>query len=394
MKYWRGYLTAAIFAALSWVLMQFGKNYQQLVDIIYPYVTRFLQGMLADWTAGVDFLVWQAILVVALILILATVVLMIIFRWNFVQWLGWVLAAASVVFCLHTGIYGINYYAGDLADDIRLEVVEPTQKQLEATTVYFRDQANALASRLPRDDNGDVIYPEFEELAEMAGDGFKTLTYEKLYSVFAGSTVPVKKLGWADLYTSMGISGVTMPLTGEAAVNPQTPVMALPFTMCHEMAHRMSIAREDDANFAAFLASQANDSLYFQYSAYYMAYRYCINALSSVDANAASRIRLDVNDDLYHDLAVYDQHYSSNRNTTATQIANTANDTYIKVSGDEQGTASYGAVCDQLVNWYLSTFHVEVEEEDAPPKFDPMDESQVDLSDLPGYAGTAPSEGQ
>ena len=391
MKYWRGYLTAAIFAALAWVLAQFGKNYNQLVDLIYPYVTRFAQGMLADWTSSVDFLVWQALVVAAVVIALATVVLMIIFRWNFIQWVGWVLAVVSLVFCLHTGFYGVNYYAGALADDIRLEVVEPSKRELELTTIYFRNEANRLADKLPRDEQGGVIYPDFEKLAQQAGDGFQTLTHDHLYSVFAGSTLPVKKLGWADLYTSMGISGMTIALTGEAAVNPQTPVMALPWTMCHEMAHRMSIAREDDANFAAFLASQANESYFFQYSAYFMAYRYCISAMAGVDSTVASRIRVDVNTNLAHDLAAYDNHYNSNRNEAASQLADTANDTYLKVSGDEQGAASYGAVTYHLVSWYLQTFHVEAEPEETVPKFDPFDETQVDLSGLRGYE-TTPSE--
>ena len=392
MKYWRGYLTAAIFAGLSWILMQFGKSYSQLVDIIYPYVTRFLQTMLAEWTGGVDYLVWQALLITFLLVVLATLVLLVIFRWNLVQWLGWVLAAASVVFCLHTGMYGLNYYAGDLTDDICIEMVTPTQKQLEHATIYFRDQANALAKQVSRDAQGELQSPGFEELAQMAGEGFEKLTYDKLYSVFAGSTLPVKKLGWADMYTSMGIDGVTMPITGEAAVNPQTPSVALPWVMCHEMSHRMCIAREDDANFAAFLASRENSSVYFQYSAYFMAYRYCINALSSANSAAASRVRVDVSKELAQDMASYDRHYAKEMDPNASQVANTVNDSYIKVSGAEDGVASYGAVCDQLVNWYLSAVAPLMEPEEDTPKFDPFDETQVDLTGLRGYPATEPTE--
>ena len=41
-------------------------------------------------------------------------------------------------------------------------------------------------------------------------------------------------------------------------MNPSAPDVSLPFTMCHEMAHRMCIAYERDANFAAFLAAAHN----------------------------------------------------------------------------------------------------------------------------------------
>ena len=47
MKYWRGYITAAIFGAITWALMQLGAKFTTLVDMIYPFVTRTLQTMLA-----------------------------------------------------------------------------------------------------------------------------------------------------------------------------------------------------------------------------------------------------------------------------------------------------------------------------------------------------------
>ena len=44
MKYWRGYLTAFVFAVITWALIQFGQQFTSLVDMVYPYVIRTLQG--------------------------------------------------------------------------------------------------------------------------------------------------------------------------------------------------------------------------------------------------------------------------------------------------------------------------------------------------------------
>ncbi len=385
MKYWRGYLTAGILLLITTGLTQLAKRFTTLVDMVYPYVTRFIQGFLASWTIGVDFTVWQVLVVLLVVAVLVTLVLTIVLKWNFVQWLGWVLACASLVWMLHTGIYGLNYYAGPLSDDIRMEMLELSSEDVEEATVYFRDQANALAESLPRNENGDLEYPEFEALAAIAGAGYKKLT-QNTSSVFAGSTLPVKKLGWASLYTSMGICGVTMPLTGEAAVNPQIPVMALPFTMCHEMAHRMCIALEDDANFAAFLACMENESDYFRYSAYYMAYRYCYSAMASSgapqDAAAAARIAQGVNSYFAYDLRVYNEFFHQNRSELATNIANSANDTYIKVSGDEEGVASYDNVATLLFNWYVQELVLPFEDNTQEDVFDPFNKDDVDISDL------------
>ncbi|MBQ8580425.1 MAG: DUF3810 domain-containing protein [Oscillospiraceae bacterium] len=393
MKYWRGYLVAAILGAITWALTQFAAKYTVLVDMVYPYLTRTVQTFLSGWTAGVDFCLWQVAVVLLGVMVLASIVLMIVLRWNFVQWLGWVLSGVVLVAFLHTGIYGLNYHAGPLADDIRLEISEYTLEELQDTVIYYRDLANDLADQLPRDEQGNLKYASFEDLSQQAGEGFDTLTYVDCYSIFAGATDPVKKLGWADMYTSMGITGVTMPITGEAAVNPQIPAVSLPFTMCHEMAHRMCIAVERDANFAAFLACRANSSPEFQYSAYFMAYRYCYNALASVNATeaatAAARIAAGVNDNFAHDLNAYNQFFAEHYDKDASNLADTVNDVYLKTSGDESGISSYGEVCDLLVNLYIQEVVLPAQQEDAKATFDPYDENQVDLE---GIVGALPKE--
>ena len=379
MKYWRGYLTAGILALITVGLMLIAERFSQLVDMVYPYVTREVQTILAGWSSTVDFTLWQVLVVAMVLAVVVTLVLAITLKKSIVQWLGWVLAGASVIWLLHTGIYGLNYYAGPISDDVRLGNSEFTAEDLEKATIYFRDMANQMAKEMPRDENGKLIFDDFDTLAVQAGQGFTTLAYEQSGSIFAGCTIPVKKLGWADMYTSMGITGVTMPLTGEAAVNPQIPSISLPFTMCHEMAHRMSIATEDDANFAAFLACLANEDKQFQYSAYYMAFRYCYSALysagTSETAAAAARIDLEINDYLRYDLTQYDKFFTKHRDDTLSNIADSVNDTYIKVSGDENGTASYGQVSIYLVNWYLEELVYPFEEDDSG--FDPMDKDYV-----------------
>ena len=377
MKYWRGYLTAAILAFFTWALATFGKNHTLLIDRVYPYVTRLVQTMLADWSADVTFCLWQLVAILLVVVILASLVIFIVMKWNLVQWLGWVLTGATILAFLHTAIYGLNSYAGPLADDIRLEVTDYTLQELEEATTYYRDRANALSGQINRDADGKPLFSDFETLANQAGEGYQSLVFNRHMAVFAGSTAPVKQLDWADTYTSMQITGFTLSLTGEAAVNPQMPVVGMPFTMCHEMAHRMCIAIERDANFAAFLACDANESVEFQYSAYFSAYRYCYNALIGLNATqAAQRVSAGVGDLLRQDLADYRDFFLEHKDEKAEKVAETINDSYIKANGDERGTASYGDVTDLLVCWYIQEQVLPTQTEDEE-KFDPYDEGWV-----------------
>lgn len=382
MKYWRGFLVAAIVAAFTWALSVFAKSHTLLIDMIWPYVTRTFQTYLADWTSGVAFCIWQMLAIVLVALLVTSVLLMIILKWNPIQWLGWVAAVASILFFCHTAVYGLNNYAGSVAADIHLTETEYSLAELEDAAAYYRDKANELASQVKRDSRGDVVFDSFETLAAMASDGYAVLVKERSCSVFAGSDAPVKKLGWADMYTSMGITGVTFALTGEAAVNPQIPAISLPFTMCHELAHRVSISSERDANFAAFLGARYNPDIQFQYSAYFMAYRYCYVSLLNVGASAAvGRVSAGASSQLQHDMAAYDKFFRDHRHEGATKLADDANDAMIKAIGDEKGIASYGEVTDLLVSWHIQEVVIPSQQTDEQ-KFNPYDPNQVDLTGL------------
>lgn len=331
MKYWRGFVVAIILSAITFGLVQFSAGHIALVDMIYPYVTRLIQSFLADWSAGATYCLWQLFLLVLGLAILAGIVLMLVLRLNPIQLIGWITAGASLIFLLHTGLYGLNHHAGPLAEDIRMDV-NYTLSQLVDATEYYRDEAGKLADQIKRNPDGTPNYPAFEELAVQAAEGFRVLTYEDAISIFAGSTVPVKKLGWSEKFTAAGVTGVTMPITGESAVNPDIPAISIPFAMCEEMSHRMSIVNEEDARFAAFLACDANPSVEFRYSGYFMAFYHCLRALendpSSAAQSALSQLRTGIAEQLALDLAEYESFWLLYLDENAQAQAAELKDTY------------------------------------------------------------------
>ena len=385
MKYWRGYLVAAIFAAIAIGLGQLAARYTALVDMFFPYLSRTMQNFLAEWSGSVVMNLWQFLLVFALVIVLASAVMMIMLKWNVIQWFGWILAVGSLVWLLNTGVYGLNHHAGPLADDLRLDISEFSVDDLEEATIYFRDKANELALQVPRDEDMDLDFADFNTLSQQAGTGFETLVYQEYYSVFAGSHQPVKQLSWADMYTSMGVTAVFVPITGEVSINPQLPVMSLPFTMCREMARRMSVAANDDANFAAFLACIYNEDIQFQYAGYFMAYRYCIDALemsgTEQGAAAAARIKTEVNTQLFYDLRAYEKFFSGHVDQDKVDFIESLSNNLSIITQDE-GHYSDGQEAVLLTNWYVQKFVLPYLEQEDITGFDPMDEEQVDISDI------------
>ena len=362
MKYWRGFLTAGIIGACTLGLTEFAKAHPTLVDMIFPYISRMISGSMAEWSSGVSFCLWQVFLVLCVLAVCTLLVLAIVLRWNVLQVTGWITAAASVIMFLQFGVFGLNRYAGPLADDIQMTVTNYDIAELEESAKYFLEEAKKASNRLGE---GKPKSPGFDALAEQAYDGFHSLVYDRKYSVFASSDVPVKKLSWSGYYSGTGTTGVTVSLTGEAAVNPQIPDVLMPYAMCHEMAHRISIYAERDANFAAFLACTHNSDPYFVYSGYLNAYRYCLKALQSFNSdNAQAACQRLMAEELSHfgaEINAIDNFYKN---------AESANDFRNNVQ--------------LLVSWYIQEVYLpsHVEDEDTP-SFDPMDETQVDLSGLP-----------
>lgn len=380
MKYWRGYLVAAIFTGIALALANFAQNNAELIDMVYPYITRLIQSYLVDWSSGVSFCLWQVLLAAGGVLVLALIVMMIVARWNPVQCIGWVTAVFSFVFMLHTGLYSLNYHAGPLASDIRMDMSESiTISQLVDAAHYYRDEANKLSGQVHRNPDGSVRYDSFEALAKQAGDGFHSLTYDKAISVFAGSTVPVKELGNADDFTAAGVTGITVAITGESAVNPQIPTVQLPFAMCHEMAHRMSIVDDADADLAAFLACDANADIQFRYSAYFMAYYHCYSALNaettSMAQSAIKDLRSGMNAQLAFDLDQVERFWAEHLDPDEVADANDFHDAIrssvgIDVESETEGF-SQEHISGLLTAWHLHSVVLPSQDVEEEAPFDP-----------------------
>lgn len=357
LKYWRGYLIAAIVLVCNWALIRFCAGHIQLVDMIYPYVDRIIMDYLAGWSSAFQGCLWQTGIIFLAVLLLGSAVLMIVLRWNPVQWGGWVLAALSVLVLLNTGIYGLNKYSGPISEDVRLQVTEYSPGSLERAAIYYGQMATEYEKKVHSES-------DFDQLAQQAAEGFSVLTYEKAIPIFSGSTVPVKKLGWLGRYD--GVTGKTVGFTGESAVNPNVPGVGMPFAICHEMTHRMCVYNDSDANFGAFMACTNNSSNEFIYSGYLMAFRSCYNALLGIDSElsreALDRVLDSVSTNVMNDLDQYNAFFGED----AQEV-------------DE-------AFTNMLVSWHIQEI-AQFEDEEDKEGFDPMDETDERFQDIFGIGG-------
>jgi hypothetical protein len=148
-----------------------------------------------------------------------------------------------------------------------------------------------------------------------------------------------------------GITGVYFPFTGEANVNVSVPDSDIPATSCHEMAHQRGFAREDEANYIAYLTCKMHPDVDFQYSGTLLALIETTNALYNQDPSAFKELRSKYSDGLIRDLGAineYWEHYEGPVN----EVSNKINDAYLKANNQSDGVQSYGRMVDLLLAEY------------------------------------------
>ena len=252
---------------------------------------------------------------------------------------------------LFVGLWGLNHYGPSVAERVGLEVTGYTNAQLTETTAYMAAQAGAWADQVERSEAGDMK-TDFAALSKSARLGYEALGETYAFFQTEEPLPRVKRLLAPNIFSYAGITGIFVPFTGESGVNPDTYAASLPFTMCHELAHRLSIAAEDEANFAAFLACTAHSDAVFQYSGWYSAFIYCYNALYEADRAAATEIWDNMSDTLRADCRRANDHYAPYEGAVQ-DAAQQVNDAYLKAFDEEDGVQSYGKAADLLIAWYL-----------------------------------------
>ena len=85
----------------------------------------------------------------------------------------------------------------------------------------------------------------------------------------------------------LGFQGYYNPFSGEGQVNTTIPRFLEPFVTAHEVAHQIGYAKENEANFAGFLACRSYPSNVFRYSMYLDMYNYALGEVYRRDTSLA-----------------------------------------------------------------------------------------------------------
>jgi hypothetical protein len=173
-----------------------------------------------------------------------------------------------VVFML---IWGLNYQKSSPAKSFDLKMdTSYTEVELDSLSLDLMEELNKTRQ---------ILSDSFIQKLEV-DQVFRNsiLNYRQLKSRFPQLTIdkPVLKEAtfpsWGDY---LGYLAFYQPISGEAIVRTDVPLLTLPYTSCHELAHQMGYASEAEANFIAFVVATESSDALLRYSMLLQMFTYC-----------------------------------------------------------------------------------------------------------------------
>jgi hypothetical protein len=273
-----------------WVLL-FGvcllaPKYPNLVASLYS------QGLFKFWTFGlrwligtVPFALGEIVYFLFIIILIINVIIYFTSLKNlnqFWQKIGFLLFKIAWLgirlFVVFQFIWGFNYMQPDPTNAFQLSIQAPknvqiAQIEINQLTYELIQELNETRKKLTISGAGK---PNFDQVLVKVQDAYKKLAKDN--PRFKLEHQSVKKAIFPILGDYIGFLAFYQPITAEAIVRPELPILTQPYTIAHEMAHQLGYASETEANFIAFVVATEADDPMLKYSMLLQMFTYAQDA--------------------------------------------------------------------------------------------------------------------
>lgn len=328
--------------------------WEPFADFFSRYPGAVLRATLAHLTSWIPFSLAEALLLflpAALFLLIRTAIKYYSDSWhNTLVYMGILLSVASLLITLLFCGFGTGYFGSTLDKKLGLDRRDVSAEELKYTAEILSEAVAEEAQNVTfRYQNFSVMPYSLEEMNKKLLDAYDSISDK--YSFIQRLDSRLKPVVLSEPWSYTHITGVYTYFTGEANINVNFPDYTIPFTAAHELAHQRGIAREDEANFMAFLVCIESDDPYIRYSGYLNMYEYVSNSLYSANAEMYFDVRNTLPTTVRAEMRAYSAFFDKYRDNVVADVSQAVNDTYLKVQGTA-GTKSYGMVTDLAVAYY------------------------------------------
>jgi hypothetical protein len=251
----------------------------------------------------------------------------------------------QVLFFMFYILWGLNYSRQPAYQVLNLRDTSYSMSDVHNVATMLLDSLNTTRAQLKS--------PELQtgNTQLFAASAIAVNQLKKQYLHVSGYNPHVKGSIFTPLINYMGTSGYNNPFTGEAQMNTQMPVFDRPVTACHEMAHQLGFAREDEANFIGFLAGSRSADVLQRYSAYYLASQEFLYYLRRRDSIIYKQLKLQFSPQVKADFKT-DSVYWTRYEGKLEHLTGSFYNAFLKVNKQPDGLRTYNRMIILTIAYY------------------------------------------
>jgi len=249
-------------------------------------------------------------------------------------------------------LWGINYSRKPILEENASVLSAGVLDSMCVTLIKLTNINKSRADNLMAQKGGAYT---IEEIFQKAPLGYKAAPPQ--YPIIYYNRQNIKALWKSRFMSAIGVGGIYSPFTGEANINVHMPQFLVPATTCHEMAHQIGFASEQEANYISFITCLYHPDAYFNYSGSLMGAKYALREMNKINEDRYNELVDMFSDGVKEDLDT-NKKYWAQFISPLDKYSDAIYDMYLKANKQELGMQSYNMVVMLLLQEYQKNgFH-------------------------------------
>lgn len=256
------------------------------------------------------------------------------------------LIVVNILYFTYQLFWGMLYFQKPLIENLPKGAI--TLAETKALTLKYLVLCKESRQLVKEDKNGVFMMTDLKKMKNDILQNQKNL--QTLEGHKKGENINAFKPSlFEGVISYSGILGYYNPFTAEAQYNAELPSTYLPFTLAHESMHQLGFAREQEANFTAYLIGKNATNLELKYSTEYFVLKSLLNSLSEKNPEFVKLVIQNYSPEMKRDRSA-DKAFANKHKGILDMIFEYTNDLFLK-SNQQEGSVTYSYFVDLLIRY-------------------------------------------
>lgn len=253
----------------------------------------------------------------------------------------------NIIYFSYQIFWGMMYFQTPIIKKLSSKE-KPTVSKAKLIALKYLDKCITSRQQAKEDKNGVFVITNQNALILEIINQEHTIP-KRVSSKKTLSTISVKQSLFSEIMSYTGISGYYNPFTAESQYNSNLPNSIIPFTIAHETSHQQGFAREQEANFIAYLKGINSKNVELRYSTELFTLKSLLRYINSEDSAFVENIIKNYSLGMKRDRA-YERNFMIRHESMLEDFFGFTNDLFLK-SNRQEGSVTYSYFVDLLLNY-------------------------------------------